>query len=182
MYGTNDPASRSVVTGDVNNDNRVDIIMTEKYENSFKVLFGYGNGSFGTQVRFSTGFYTGPRGVVAIDFNGDHNLDIIVANTDAGNIGVFLGYGNGSFAEQMTFFMGIGSFPISMAVGDLNEDNYVDIVVANTGNNELSVILNYGNGSFAAPTMFSTGADNHPYSPVIADLNNDNYLDVVIAN
>ena len=43
---------------------------------------------------------------------------------------VLLGYGNGSFHDQMTYSTGYS--PQSVAVGDLNNDTRLDIVVANT--------------------------------------------------
>ena len=62
--------------------------------------------------------------------NNDTRLDIVVANGNDNNVSVLLGYGNGSFHDQMTY--STGSYPSSVAVGDLNNDTRLDIVVANS--------------------------------------------------
>ena len=45
----------------------------------------------------------------------------------------------------------------SLAVGDFNNDTHLDIVVANYGDNNIGVLLGYGDGSFANQTTYSTG-------------------------
>src|SRR6185369_15535257 len=45
-----------------------------------------------------------------------------------------------SFADSVSF--GSGSGPLSIAVGDLNGDGKPDLAVANSGSNNVSVLLN----------------------------------------
>ncbi|CAF2033924.1 unnamed protein product, partial [Rotaria magnacalcarata] len=78
-------------------------------------------------MTFSTGFL--PQSVAVGDFNNDARLDIVVANNGSNDVSVLLGYGNGSFQNQMTF--PTGSEPQSVAVGDFNNDTQLEIVVAN---------------------------------------------------
>ena len=70
---------------------------------------------------------------------------------------MLLGYGNGSFDNQMTY--STGANPSSAAVGDFNNDTRLDIVVANWDSNTVSVLLGYGNGSFANQMTYSTGSN-----------------------
>ncbi|CAF5105621.1 unnamed protein product, partial [Rotaria sp. Silwood1] len=51
-----------------------------------------------------------------------------------------------------------GTSPNSVAVGDFNNDTHLDIVVANSKGNTVSVLLGYGNGSFTDQTTYSTGS------------------------
>jgi hypothetical protein len=46
----------TVAVGDFNNDNRMDIVISSYNSNSGGVFLGYGNGSIGTQMTFSTGY------------------------------------------------------------------------------------------------------------------------------
>jgi hypothetical protein len=55
-----------------------------------------------------------------------------------------------------------------------------NLVVANSGSDDVSVLLGQGDGSFAATQDFPTGA--RPSSVVIADVNADQRLDVAVAN
>ena len=82
---------------------------------------------------------------------------------------ILLGYGNGSFANQTTY--PTSSAPISVAVGDFDNDTRLDLAVANINNNTVSILLGYGNGSFANQTTYPTGAG--PVSVAVGDFNND---------
>ncbi|CAF4932984.1 unnamed protein product, partial [Rotaria sp. Silwood1] len=111
-----------------------------------------GNISFANQVTYSTGLSSFPYSIAVHDFNNDSRLDIVVANYGSNNVGIFLGYGNGSFTNQTTYPTGSNSDPYSVAVDDFNNDTIPDIVVANHGTNNLGVFLGYGNGAFAIYT------------------------------
>jgi hypothetical protein len=63
---------------------------------------------------------------------------------------------------------------------DLNGDGKPDLAVTNFGRATVSVLLNKGNGTFAARTYYSTGAG--PASIAAADLNNDGRPDLAVAN
>jgi hypothetical protein len=54
-------------------------------------------------------------------------------------MGIFLGFGNGSFANQMTY--STGSYSISVAVGDFNNDRKLDFAVINNGTDSLKILL-----------------------------------------
>jgi hypothetical protein len=105
-------------------------------------------------------------------------MDIGVANSGNHNIGIFLGYGNISFANQTTHLTGIE--PYSVAVGDFNSDTRLDMVVANYGSGNVGIFLGYGNGSFANQTTYLARAE--PYSVAVGDFNNDTLLDIIVAN
>ncbi|MBI3657059.1 MAG: VCBS repeat-containing protein, partial [Acidobacteria bacterium] len=73
-----------------------------------------------------------------------------------------------------------GYDPASVAVADFNVDNIPDIVTANFGSNDVSVLLGNGDGTFQVEQRFATGES--PESVAIADLNADGFLDLVTAN
>ena len=82
------------------------------------------------------------------------------------------------FYEELR--LAVGSSPKSVAVGDLNHDGILDIVVANSGSNDISVLLGLSNGGFSIQTRFGVGQS--PESLVIGDINGDGVLDIVTAN
>ena len=61
--------------------------------------------------------------------NGDGKPDLVTANLSDNTVSVLLGNGNGTFQNQHTF--ATGSFPYSVALGDVNGDGKPDLVVAN---------------------------------------------------
>ena len=172
----------SAVLDDVNNDQILDIINVHTGSGHMGIFIGYGDGTFADEVVYSTGSDSEPYALTTGDFNGDSRLDIVVANTGTGNIGIFLGYGNGTFQRQKTCSTGRASGPKSVDVGDFNRDSHLDIVVANEGTENVGLFLGYGNGSFAKQRTFSTGNSSRPMSIVVADFNSDQRLDIAVAN
>ena len=47
--------------------------------------------------------------------------------------------------------------PQAVVATDINDDQKVDVIVANSGTNNVGVRLNVGNGMFTGQTMYSTG-------------------------
>ncbi|CAF4450422.1 unnamed protein product, partial [Adineta steineri] len=113
--------------------------------------------------------------------NNDDQLDIAVANFGTNCIGIFLGFGNGSFDKQIEISTGI-SRPRWLNIADIDNDKFLDIVIANYGTDMISILFGFGNGSFLNPIAYSTGYDSLPSYVVTGDFNNDNQLDIVVAN
>jgi len=83
-----------------------------------------------------------------------------------------------SFAEATNF--DTGDAAVSVAVGDLNRDSQLDLAVANSRSDNVSVLLGSGDGSFGDATNFDAG--NAPELAAVGDLNGDGQLDLAVAN
>jgi hypothetical protein len=173
---------RALVISDFNNDDRMDIGVANSGTDSIGIFLGYGNISFTNQVTYSTSPHSSPYSIAVADLNNDTRLDIVVANYDSDNVGIFLGRDNGTFTNQTTYPTGWYSFPYSVAVGDFNNDTVLDIVVANYGISNLGVLLGYGNGTFASIILFHLDYGSYPFSVVVGDFNSDRKLDLAVAN
>jgi hypothetical protein len=132
-------------------------------------------------ITYLTGNGSAPYSVAVADFNNDHHLDIVVTNSETDNITIFLGYGNGAFAVGMTYSTGARSRPYTVAIADFNNDNRSDIVIANSGTNNIFLLYGYGNGTFGNDTSYPFGYGYQPYSVAVSDLNQNNWMDIVIA-
>jgi hypothetical protein len=73
-----------------------------------------------------------------------------------------------------------GTKPCSIAVADLNGDLRLDLAVADSGSNSVSILLGNGDGTFQAPVSYAAGSA--PSSVAIGDFNNDGKLDLAVAN
>ena len=177
-----DSAPCSIVLNDFNHDQNIDIAVVNQGTDCFGLFLGYGNGSFSAQTVFSTGVRSRPSSIVADDFNHDGHLDIAVVNSATDNIGIFLGYGNGRFRTPLNYLDTLGSNAQSIVVADFNQDNHVDVVVANHDTNDISILIGYGNGSFTRPTRYSTGIDSGPLSMTTGDFTNTNQSDIAVVN
>ena len=54
------------------------------------------------------------------------------------------------------------------------------MVVTNNGSNTIGVLLNNGDGTFAAATTFSTGSSSGPFGVAVGDFNGDGKPDVAV--
>ncbi|CAF1333784.1 unnamed protein product, partial [Adineta steineri] len=172
---------RSVAVGNFNDDELLDIVVANSIVNSISVFLGYNNGAFASNMTYSTGLYSAPYMVAIGDFNNDHHTDIAVAYFGTNSIGVFLGLRNGSFTNPTVISTG-SSRPVWIHVTDLDNDTSLDIVTANYGTDSISIFYGSEDGRFAYPMTISTGYDSSPFSVISADFNNDNHLDLAIAN
>ncbi|MEG4465002.1 FG-GAP-like repeat-containing protein [Microcoleus sp. D3_18cC1] len=186
----------SVAVGDVNKDGENDVVTANNSStNSLSVLLGNGNGTFAPSTNIALN--SSPEFATLNDLNKDGNLDIIAAspssgtNPASGRVSVLLGNGSGTFATQSNYSMNVGA--VSVAVGDLNGDGNNDIITANKRdsnvsaslNNDVSVLLSNGDGSFGVATNYSiqsiTGDFHNPLSVAVGDVDGDGDLDAVIS-
>ena len=173
------PIPVAIVSADLNRDGRADLAVT--FGASVSIFLGRGDGTFQTAPTVAVG--PDPLAMVGADVNADSVVDLVVANTNQnpfdqpGSISILLGRGDGTFqvAPEIT----VGLRPISVAVGDLNGDDRLDLAVANQfGSPPMSILLGTGNGTFqAAPDVAITGN-----RVVIADFNRDRRQDLAVSN
>jgi hypothetical protein len=132
------------------------------------------------EANYSVG--KGPVSVAIEDLNKDGYLDIVTANYKSNSVSVLFGNSIGTFSPAPHSPYSVGTHSWSVSIADLNGDSYLDIVIANKGDNSVSVLLGNSAGTFAqAPdSPYSVGVE--PRSVAIADLNKDGYLDIVTAN
>ena len=71
-----------------------------------------------------------PRAVAVADLNNDGNQDLIIANYGSNNVTILLGNGKGEFTEPAGSPFAAGREPTSVAVGDFNGDNRLDLAIA----------------------------------------------------
>ena len=130
------------------------------------------------QTPYATG--TNPTAVISEDFNKDGKLDLAIANTGAGTVSILLGNGDGTFTAAQSSPLAAGTNPQALVAGDLNGDGNVDLAVANSLDNTVSVFLGNGDGSFQAGVTNTVG--NYPFSVAAGDFNGDGIPDLAVAN
>jgi len=76
----------------------------------------------------------------------------------------------------------VGKGPGSIAIADVNRDGKPDIIVANTEDETISVLLGDGNGTLQTCAGLSVPCGKGPNDIAVADMNGDGNPDLVIAN
>ena len=164
-----------------NSDNILDLAVADKAANTISILLGKGDGTFQPKVDIPTG--RAPVSVIAADFHdstGTGLLDLAVANQDDNSISIFQGNGDGTFKAPALIQLPAGFSPAALAAMDLNGDGHADLVVADQGNNSISVFLGNGDGTFQNRTDYPTG--DAPVSVAFGDFNGDGAEDIAVAN
>jgi hypothetical protein len=172
----------SIAVADFNNDSRLDIIVANGQADEVDVFLGYASESFLSAPAYSIGTFSRPTSIAVGDFNNDTRLDVVVANNGTDNVMILFGSGYGTFVSRMPYPTGNNSHPCWVAVGDFNNDSRLDIVVANSGSNNVGIFLSNGTGTFSNQITYSTGLDSQPYSVAVLDFDNDTRLDITVAN
>ncbi|CAF4712230.1 unnamed protein product, partial [Rotaria sp. Silwood2] len=170
----------AVAIGDFDNDGNPDIAIATYGANNIVIKQGNGYGQFNDMSTYSTGVGSAPCSIAIGDFNNDNNSDIVVANCETNNLSILLGYGNGSFVIKATYSTGDRSHPSTVVTADFNNDNIMDIAVANFGTNNIFLLYGYGNGSFGNKELYQLGYNYRPYTIAVNDLNQDGWMDIVV--
>jgi hypothetical protein len=200
-YNSGGYYASSVALADLNGDGKLDLVVANSCESNangkncdagtVSVLLGNGNGTFQQAVIYGSGGVAGTSVAIA-DVNGDGYPDLVMAsqcvsasNCDNGLVGVLLGKGDGTFQPAVSY--NAGYVPVWVAIADVNGDGFPDLIVANQSECDdckdggVSILLNNGNDTFQAPVTYSSAGPNAT-SVAVADVNQDGYPDLVIAN
>jgi hypothetical protein len=178
-----DESTGALVMGDFNGDGIPDAVITGEYSGVW-LLIGKGGGVFspGVLTPAPPQGASGAAGgrLAAADFNGDGYLDLAVAFSFPSGFMVLLGNGNGTFQKPALVYVPLYGSVGYIAVGDLNQDGYPDIVLSPTGASVsyVDVFLNNGKGGFSKHSQVNM---NGAVEITIGDVNGDGIPDIVNA-
>jgi hypothetical protein len=125
-----------------------------------------------------------PGSIAIADVNHDGKPDVLVVNTVAETLSVLLGDGKGHFHQAPGRLCSTGKLPNDIAVGDINRDGSLDLVIPNTETPYLTILLGDGKGGFkpSPHSPFDTKSYPHVHGVALGDFDGDGKLDVVTDN
>jgi FG-GAP-like repeat/Abnormal spindle-like microcephaly-assoc'd, ASPM-SPD-2-Hydin len=169
----------ALAAADLNGDGKPDLIVpTGGTSASVSILLGNGDGTFGNSTVYTSSLLDLYASQVAIaDFNGDGKADLALTNSQANDVAILLGNGDGTFQNPPKLYSG-GLQPSAVLALDANGDGKPDLALAGgySFDSSLSVSINRGDGSFPSRVTYQVLSD--PYSAVAADFNGDARPDI----
>ncbi|MGA1863831.1 MAG: FG-GAP repeat domain-containing protein [bacterium] len=169
-----------VISDYFNKDSYLDLAVANSGSNNISILLNNGNGTFREPKpeRLATG--NSPKSITSADFNGDGLLDLAVANYDSDNIFIIPGKGDGTFSRAVN--REVGEKPLSIISGDFFKDGneMADLAVANSGSNNVSILINNGDGTFGVVVNYTVSFS--PKCIISDDFDKDGFLDLAVAN
>ena len=173
--------AHSVVTGLFDADALTDVVVTSP-DGTASFFPGLAGGELGAAEEITVGGE--PRFVVAGDFDGDDELDLVVntevcagGNVNCGTLTFLHGNGDGTFAAADE--IDVDGQPQGLAAGHMNGDGDLDFVAANGQGSAVAVYLANGDGTFEATAYGDTDGQ---YGVALSDVDGDGDRDVISTN
>ena len=171
---------------DLDKDGDNDLAIAIHYTNLVCIMYNDGSGNFSDPVYYEVGEgNSNPVSVYAADLDKDGDYDLAVANHgNSHDVCILLNNGDGTFVRHANYF--VGHDPLWVSCGDMDGDGNIDLVVANRNefgpdyNDNVSILKNYGDGTFGPPTYYSV--IDGPACVFLVDFDADVDLDLAVAN
>ncbi len=170
---------------DYDNDGYVDLFVAEYFPTKYNHLYhNNGDGTFtaveGNPVVTDAGHSIGAAWG---DYNNDGLVDLFVPNTDGDKNYLYKNVGNGKFVKVDENVLSTPSKSVGCSWGDYNNDGYLDLFIANAGDQDNFLYKNNGDGTFTAVTsgdIVNDGGNSHGSTWI--DIDNDGDLDLYVTN
>ena len=176
----------AVTLADLNNNGILDLIVANSGSNNVLVYPGLGNGEFGPALNGGNGYFTGtnPVGITVADLTGNGRLDLIIANKGSNDVSILINepgpHGEPTFVPGPLLAAGVG--PVATAVMTPTGQATPDLLVADSGSNQVLLLQGLGNGFFndQSPTAYSVGTN--PTQLLLGNFTAGSGLDLVTVN
>ena len=138
------------------------------------ILLNNADGTIGFEETLLEEGYGAIGRPAAGDYDGDGDMDIVLAKGDDADLYVLKNDGTANFES---IALGV-SGAIRFQFQDLEGDGDLDIVGVDTDNNTLTVFINDGSQNYSAVNLFTGSTDLYAYDS--GDIDGDGDVDVVI--
>lgn len=184
--GNRADGARDVHAVDLDGDGDTDILSASYLDDRITWYENDGNQNFTTHDIASTALGNpadGAQAVVAIDLDGDNDMDVISISYLDDRVTWYINDGNQSFTTQdIATASGDLDGPLSLVASDLDDDGDMDIIVGYDFNEQVIWYENNGSQSFIRNVIANSVTDvNATESIFITDLDQDGNKDILAA-
>lgn len=188
-------APKTIIAGDFNQDQRMDMAISNSGSGTITVLLGSTDGTFqplsdpntGSPISVSVGSGSQPESMALVDLNSDARLDLAVIDKNTDVLTIFIGNTSGGFdrlADANQNFVpsiAIGNNPSSISVGEFNGDGRADLAITRQADNSVLVLFGNGDGTFTLSDPIALGAPlTTPEEILLSDQDRDGLFDLVV--
>ena len=167
----------AIAVEDIDDDGFLDVVVSSMSDSKIVWYANDGVGNFSAENVIVSGVIN-PDEIKASDIDMDGDQDIIAAIENSREIAVYKNDGVGNFSSGIVISENLGS--VKFNCGDMDGDQDIDIFYANFLTGSLSWNENIGNGEFGTSTTIGGSLLFAEYV-YLADLNNDNFQDIIVA-
>lgn len=180
----------AIVAEDFNGDGLDDLATANSGTGTISLLIAADKSHFDVPYRYTVGDAdtSEPQALAVADLNFDGNLlDLAIADALLGGPAVRtrLGEGDGTFGDEYATSLPSDRTPLSIAIGFLDSDPYLDVAVANLQNSTIDILRGMGDGTFQLiNTLTQIDGVSGPVSIASANFNSasDSFDDLAVAN
>lgn len=173
----------SIAAADFNRDGWDDLAVANSSGDTVTIFRSNADGTF-TLVQTLV-FLSGPSAVAVGSFNGDNWPDLVVTTAFNDGLTVILNQtpnnlANPEFGSPQALIV-TGDSPVAVVTGDFNNDAVSDVVVANQGDQSVTLYLS-DPSSDALVLSESHSVGQLPQALAVGDFNGDGWADVAVTN
>ena len=164
---------------DINQDGVLDLIVSYAASNDVEIVYGMGDGRWWPHRSYPP---YGETIVRVADVNADGIDDVIVPDLGSAAVVLFEGTLDGvqtTGTPSSTQPPGESAGPpVDLALADVNDDGWLDIITANTLTNNLTLLVGDGTGNFTATDTFALPGE--PTRLAIGDITGGSQLEAAV--
>ena len=170
---------------DVNGDHETDIVTQNGRRNTVEVFIGDGRGGFAPAgvVIVEAGYNVYSAAFGDIDRDGRYDMAVAMgpfATREQGKVSIYRGSGTGEFSQTAAATLSVDSNPVLLALTDINDDTYLDIVLGHGEYELLTVLLGDPTERFERHMTFSLEPGTSAFTVIVGDANRDDRSDLIV--
>ncbi|SDB40402.1 Por secretion system C-terminal sorting domain-containing protein [Flavobacteriaceae bacterium MAR_2010_188] len=177
-----------IVTGKIDANSSIDVAVADYGANSVLWFANDGSGTFSSANTVVNVPNSGPLDLDMADFDGDGDLDVVVAYNILGTVELYdnklIQTGSVSFTKYDNTVSTGSDYIFDVSFADVNDDDILDIIKADVGG--AGDATYYTTSSNTTSTTFNgtalTTSLTRIATATVADFNNDGYNDVLITS